>query len=894
MKDVLETRLRHTIHDFEILDHMLQKNIEVDQKGAVARIQNRWRKIFADRDVERMRTMLVRSRDALKASALVLQWSLGNAPGEHSIGFGYTGLAATLDNMKKRPTLGRRTRTAELEELVINANREPEPTVLRSLDDPPSTAASDGQIRERHVDSASPDSQRPVSLSQILLPGIENARTSLSVNARSVSDSIPSVPSFKAATIPRSTNEGVHPTPGTQHAEGTHTPREDGFPSTLNEAGPWIEEMENFDIETMDPDTVLRIKADPSSMPHWAAENVGGGNTDALRTTLISAIEGRNHRLIEQVLDKGVSPDSAEMHLLREAVLNHDTESLLLLLLFGADPNRPDTDGVTPLYSAVHVAYPEGAKALLNYGADPNLVAGPLKETPLDLAISQRNPSLLRLLLIYGGNPNHIADNGNAPLIQAIDETSPKRIVDLLLAYDADTNIKDEKGKTALCEAVLANRPDIVMSLLDHGADPNFPGPKHVLWLAVYKPGCLRNLLLRGADFLYAPGIMELATSINSAESVRILLQAGVNPNVKKDSLYTPLCTAIRDNRVDIVRLLLSHGANPNLVAMRYPIEECVARSRNHMLPILLDAGADIRKPLAILETAARARNVTAMSWLLNHGADPNAKSQEGYTPLTTAIRTDLPDGVSLLLSHKADVSLRGNSEWPICHSVRHPHILKLLLPHIKDIHAYTGVMEQAIVANQLESVAMLLDAGISIEEKNSGIFSPLTTAIREHREDIVKYLLERGANPNALGEHLPLVKALRRTDGADTAIVRMLIRKGADVNTVYRGWNAVMQAVENGDLEILKLVASQGVDLNIVGEGGRTALSIAKAMGWEEGVKILEENALRSTHNVDVISGNRAHSKFKKAGPNQESEKEFDIGICLDDKFGRYEGGIT
>lgn len=54
---------------------------------------------------------------------------------------------------------------------------------------------------------------------------------------------------------------------------------------------------------------------------------------------------------------------------------------------------------------------------------------------------------------------------------------------------------------------------------------------------------------------------MELATSINHLESVRVLLKSGVDPNAKKDGIYTPLCSSIRDNRADIFELLLANGA---------------------------------------------------------------------------------------------------------------------------------------------------------------------------------------------------------------------------------------------------------------------------------------------------------------------------------------------
>ena len=66
------------------------------------------------------------------------------------------------------------------------------------------------------------------------------------------------------------------------------------------------------------------------------------------------------------------------------------------------------------------------------------------------------------------------------------------------------------------------------------------------------------------------------------------------------------------------------------------------------------------------------------------------------------------------------------------------------------------------------------------MEWKNGGVFSPLTTALREHHSDIVHFLLkEGGANPNAPGEHLPIVKAIRRCDDGDFSMIELLLDSG-------------------------------------------------------------------------------------------------------------------
>ena len=65
---------------------------------------------------------------------------------------------------------------------------------------------------------------------------------------------------------------------------------------------------------------------------------------------------------------------------------------------------------------------------------------------------------------------------------------------------------------------------------------------------------------------------------------------------------------------------------------------------------------------------------------------------------------------------------------------------------------------------------------GVSIEEKNGGVFSPLTTSIREDKKDIFYYLIENNADVNAPGEHLPIIKAIRRHRENDLSYIEHLI----------------------------------------------------------------------------------------------------------------------
>ncbi|PTD11661.1 Ankyrin-3 [Fusarium culmorum] len=779
----LSKKFRVTQADFQLLDQMLGRFLENERKGTMGRMRRGWGRIFGDNDIEKMISALGRTRESLRMSALMFQWSLGNEKIENELGIGYTGLAAALDRMDSRAGVAPRSKVSD----AGGSQYRPSSASAHRASSAPLPWAGGGTA-SLHTDTIAASLQNDARSFSGHHP---NGASSVHSNERYHSGT--------TGTFDRMSTFDEHHETRSQHTQ-------------ISDSEVSLEELAGLDLNG--GTKAVRIKADPFSMPRWNPRNTVGADAANLKTALISAVRGKNHKLIEQLLDRGVSPNTGPDHLaLKEAVLNTDSEAVRLLLLFGADPNGIDRDGITPLFAAVERSFIAGAVPLLKYGADPRFQIGPDNETALAAACMANKVNFAHLLLIYGGDPNQLTANGETLLSSAINKKTPKRFIDLILDYGADPNGKSREGKTALFEAIQNSRVDIVQSLLDHGADPNLPGPKHMLWPSTYQSACLQVLLNHGADPKKAPGIMELAVSVNNIESVKILLNAKVDPNLKKDGVYTPLCTSIRDNRPDIFHLLLANKADPNVPASEYPAFKCITHNRLQYLPRLVEAGANLSSPKGIVETAVSVNNMEALTWLLEKGMNPNDKNPKGHSPLTTAIRENRIEMVDYLLTNGADPNVRGQ-DWPVCMAVRNPPILKRIL---------TGVMEMAVVANQLESVKLLLNAGVSVEDKNGGVFSPLTSAIREDRKDI----------------------ALRRYRG-DGEILEFLLEHGADPNKVYRGWNGVMQAVENGDEQILRLLGEKaGFDLDVKDELDRSVTEIAASRGWEEAVEILQQYAI-------------------------------------------------
>ncbi|KAK3715681.1 hypothetical protein LTR37_006906 [Vermiconidia calcicola] len=824
----LRERFRSVSTAFTVLNQVVNRFLDNERKQGFSKIGKGFRMMFADSEIDKLRQSLVQCREALSRSPQVLQWTLGENQIEPAAGIGYTALAAVLD--RPDPTRGRPREESPPPQRAVRS-APPELPLL-----PPA------QMLERYATSSS--SRRGLS------PG--PASPVPNIPSRSFeSPGLRDMPMFERERPPAPTwNSRESSKMSTSTASNMFSNRSSGMPLSDNmsditsptSVAELDEMMASQEFDEKPPTHAVRVMVDPSKVPRWSPKHRAGTISVASKQALLTAIQQKNHKMVEQLLDSGVPADNGpERNLLTVAIVNHDFASVRLLLLFGANANAKDKDGFTPLFSATQASFYEAAQLLLKYGADTNLSAGPYDETPFARSLSSGQTPFAQLYLKYGADADAIMGNGNTPFIQTFNKTAPISLVELMFVYNADPNCKNGRGETALFKAINAERLDLVQVLINNGANPNLPGPKHMLWPAVHQPKTLELLLEQGADLLRAPGVLELATSINSLEAVDILLKHGADPNAKKDGIFTPLCTAIRDNRGNLVDILLEAGADPNLPASEYPAFKCVTHHRPHFLPRLLAAGANPSSPKGIIETAIAHNDRDCLSILLEHKVDPNARSPAGHTPLSTAIQTDRHEMMDILLAYGADPAVRGQ-EWPISMAVKNPVILAKLLPHIQRSRIIKGALEMAVVSGQLESVKLLLAKGVNVEEKNGGVFSPLTTSIREDRKDIFMYLIdEAGADPNMPGEHLPIIKAIRRHREDDLSYIEHLITKGADINLMYRGWNAVLQAVDNGDTKILKLLADRGSpDLNARDESGMSVLQIMEERGLREEEQIL------------------------------------------------------
>lgn len=297
------------------------------------------------------------------------------------------------------------------------------------------------------------------------------------------------------------------------------------------------------------------------------------------------------------------------------------------------------------------------------------------------------------------------------------------------------------------------------------------------------------------------------------------------------------------------------------------PMGEAAAIGSTAVLKLLLDAGADVESANGEGQTAlmavARTGNVDAARLLIRRGANVNAREGwGGQTALMWAAAQGHPAMIRLLIRHGADVNARATvRDWQ-------RRVTAEGRPKDMNRGGFTPLL-YAAREGCVECARELLRGGADINLPDPDGVTPLILALLNIRWDFAKFLVESGADVNQwdfygqtplyvavdmntlpFGQRVEL-PPLDRTTGLE--VIRMLLERGANPNAQlklrppYRnvpydrytepmlniGATPLIRAAKAGDIPVVKLLLEHGALPNLPNLNGDTPLMAAAGKGW-------------------------------------------------------------
>jgi ankyrin repeat protein len=264
------------------------------------------------------------------------------------------------------------------------------------------------------------------------------------------------------------------------------------------------------------------------------------------------------------------------------------------------------------------------------------------------------------------------------------------------------------------------------------------------------------------------------------AETARVLLRHGADPNTAFESLSCLYAATGLNNNPELALALLEAGANPNdseslyhstehpdLACMKLLLgHSAIPTGKNalrHMLDredlegtrILLTAGADPNETNERGETSLhwavwRGRSAPIIAALLDGGAAPDAPRKDGRTAYALAVQSGQTEVAALLEAHGANTDVSPLDLFLGACATANPSELDRRLAAHPDIAASPGaerLLPDFTASHRTSAVQALLAAGIHVDARGDLGGTALHWACWKGYADIVEILLAHGAS---------------------------------------------------------------------------------------------------------------------------------------------------
>lgn len=256
------------------------------------------------------------------------------------------------------------------------------------------------------------------------------------------------------------------------------------------------------------------------------------------------------------------------------------------------------------------------------------------------------------------------------------------------------------------------------------------------------------------------PGTTELITAVRSGDMAKVssIIASGADVNERdRAGQRTALHWAAKTGNRAALEALIAAKADPNV------------KDRQGRTPLWLGVETDLE----------------VVKYLVEKGADVNARDTIKSTPLLWASGFGKPETVEFLLSKGADVMAVDDNGWTAliwAAGLGQPQTVEVLVKAKADINAadrQTGdtPLLRGARTGKPESLKFLLAAGADVKATNKNGQTALHLAAASGNVDKVKLLLDAKADPAAVDQRgwAPIDHAMARTTGDKTKLLEVL-----------------------------------------------------------------------------------------------------------------------
>uniref|UniRef100_A0AAQ6IBL2 Ion transport domain-containing protein n=1 Tax=Anabas testudineus TaxID=64144 RepID=A0AAQ6IBL2_ANATE len=280
--------------------------------------------------------------------------------------------------------------------------------------------------------------------------------------------------------------------------------------------------------------------------------------------------------------------------------------------------NSCDEQGSVPLHWAVERNKPESCRALLDLGADPNILNMALL-SPLHLAINLGHNNLVELLLSYSATDCNLeGDLGNSPVILACSINNCEAL-SMLIKRGARLCQQNKLGHFAIHAAAFAGAKKAMEVILKAGEELGRSASCHINYLDKSRSSPL-HLAVRGGNM----------------DAIRLCIANGAKVDQQQNDRCTPLHLACTQGATEVVKLMLS--------------------SVDRVEDIINLTDGACQTPL---HRATIFDHAELAEYLISLGADLNSIDCKGHTPLLLATSCGAWKTVALLLSKGTNVNVK-------------------------------------------------------------------------------------------------------------------------------------------------------------------------------------------------------------------------------------------